>query len=142
MINTEDLLKETGISYPTLTRLKDLGIIPKPNKQGLGNRRGVIGIFPDEVISVINWVKQEQSHGLSLVQIAEKWRQAKVEEGEIVGPKPNPSLVNWATRRFIELHARYPNDEFVPGEIDEPFEERPDGTVVAKFRIRRVPKPK
>ncbi|MGD0353375.1 MAG: hypothetical protein ABSB38_07760 [Dehalococcoidia bacterium] len=140
MITTEELLKETGISYPTLTRLKDLGIIAKPSKQGLGNRRGVIGVFPDEVVSIINWVKQQQACGLSLVEIAGKWRQAKMEEGELVTQKPNTSVINWATNIFAKLHAQYPHDDFVPGEIEWPLEEKPDGTVIARFRLRRVPR--
>ncbi len=139
MKTTNEVLAETGLTYPILNRLKDLGIVPKPKLRGLGRHRGVIGEFEDDVVDIINWVKKQRGHGQSLTQIAEHLRQAKIVEGEVKGPKPNPSLVNWAARRFIELHARYPNDEFVPGEIDEPFEERPDGTVIAKFRIRRVP---
>lgn len=138
MKTINEILAETGITYPMLNRLKDLGIVPKAKRQGLGNRKGVIGIYEDDVIDTIKWVREQQSWGIPLAKIAEKLQQAKVEEGEVIAPKPNPSLVNWAARRFIELHARYPDDDFIAAEIDEPFEESPDGTVVAKFRIRRV----
>ena len=137
MKTTNEVLAETGLTHPMLNRLKDLGIVPKPKRQGLGNRKGVIGVFEDDVIDIINWVKLQQSSGLSLAQIAEKLREAKVEEGELVAPKPGPELVTWAAKLFIQLHARYPDDDFVPGEI-EIFEERPDGTVIARFRVRRV----
>ena len=139
MISTDDLLKETGISYPTLTRLKDLGIVPKPSKQGLGNKRGVIGVFPDEVISIINWVKQEQSYGLSLVQIAEKWRQREITEEEVLTTVPNPNKIKWATDLFAELAEKYPNDDFVPGEVIE-ISDQANGSIVAKVKLVRVPR--
>lgn len=140
MKTTNQVLTETGLTYPMLNRLKDLGIVPKPKRMGLGRRKGVIGVFKDDVVEIINWVKEQQSWGLSLAQIAEKLRRAKVEEGELVAPKPNPNLVSWGTKLFMELYARYPDDEFVSAEIEEPLEEKPDGTVVAKFKLRRVPK--
>ena len=140
MKNTHEVLAETGLTYPMLNRLKDLCIVPKPKLKGLGRQKGVIGEFEDDVLDIINWVKKQQEHNISLTQIADMLRQAKTEEGEIKGPKPNTSLVNWAARRFIELQARYPDDDFVLGEIDEALEEQLDGTVVAKFRIIRVPK--
>ncbi len=140
MKTTNEVLAETGLTYPILNRLKDLGIVPKPQLQGKGNRKGVIGLFEDDITDLIKWVRKQQAHNISLVQIAEQLRKAKIEEGEVVGPEPNPSLVNWATKRFIELHARYPDHDFVLGEIDEALEEQPDGTVVGKFRIIRVPR--
>ena len=142
MKTTMEVIKESGISYPMLNRLKDLGIVPKPKLRGLGRHKGVIGEFEDNIIDLIKWVRKQQGHNISLMQIAEQLRKAKIEEGEVVGPKHDSNLVKWATQRFMELHARYPDDDFVPGEIEEPFEERPDGTVVAKFRIRRIPRRK
>ena len=140
MKTTTEVLKETGISHPMLNRLKDLGIVPKPKIKGLGRHKGVIGEFEDDIIDLIKWVRKQQADNISLIQIAEQMRRSNIEEGEVVGPKPDSNLVKWATQRFMELHARYPDDDFVPGEIEEPFEERLDGTVVAKFRIRRVPR--
>lgn len=140
MKTTHEVLEETGLTYPMLNRLKDLGIVPKPKLKGLGRRKGVVGVFEDDVIDIIKWVKKQQDDGVPLAQIAEHLRQVKVEEGKLTADKPNPSLVNWAARRFIELHACYPDDDFVSAEIDEPVEENPDGTVVVKFRIRRVPR--
>jgi DNA-binding transcriptional MerR regulator len=137
---TIELLKETGLSHPMLNRLKDLGIVPKPKLKGLGRHKGVIGEFEDDVVDLIKWVRKQQADNISLVQIAEQLRKAKIEEGEVVGPKLDSSLVKWATQRFIELHARYPDHDFVIGEIDEALEEQPDGMVVGKFRIIRVPR--
>lgn len=126
MITTEKLLKETGISYPTLTRLKELGIIPKPGKQGLGNRRGVIGVFPDEVLSIIKRVKEEQESGLSLTQIAEKWQQEE------------SNKVRWATDIFAELARMYPDFDIVHGEISEIKEESDDSVMIeVKLKVKR-----
>lgn len=79
MKTTEEVLNKTGISYLMLTRLKQLGVIPKPTLQGrgAGGGRGVVGLFEDDVIETIRWVKLRQKLGLSLVQIAEKWRQER-----------------------------------------------------------------
>jgi len=60
--------------------------------------------------------------------------------GELVASLPNPDLLDWASQRFDELHASYSDDDFVPGEIDEPVEENADGTVIVKFRLRLMPR--
>ena len=139
MKTTNEVLVETGLTYPMLNRLKDLGIVPKPKRKGQGRGKGVVGEFQDDVVDIINWVRKKQNNGFSLATIAEMLRQSKIEEGDIVGPKPNTNLVNWAARRFIELHQRYPNDDFISAEIDEPFEELTDGSVLAKFKLIRIP---
>ena len=140
MKTTNEVLAETGLTYPMLNRLKDLGIVPKPKLKGQGRGKGVIGEYEDDVVDLIKWVrKQQKDEKKSLPEIAEQLRQAKVEVGEVVGEKSNP-IMGWYARRFMELHARYPNDEFILGEIDEALEEQPDGTVVGKFRIIRVPR--
>lgn len=86
MITTNEVLAETGITYPMLNRLKDLGIVPKPRRKGLGRHKGVIGEFEDDIVDTINWVKLQQKQGLSLVQIAEKRRQKRA-SSRTVGPK-------------------------------------------------------
>jgi DNA-binding transcriptional MerR regulator len=139
MKTTDEVLKETGISYAMLMRLKDLGVVPKPTLRGRGQGggRGVVGIFPEEVIAIINWAKIEQKHGLSLTQIAEKWRQRKISEEEIVAPTPNPSISNWATDVFAKLAEKYPEDDFVPGEIKE-IKSKSNDSVVVKIKLTRV----
>ncbi len=86
MKTTNEVLAETGLTYPMLNRLKDLGIVPKPKLKGLGRRKGVIGLFEDDVIDIINWVKLQQKLGFTLVQIAEKYKQ-KQASLRVVKPK-------------------------------------------------------
>jgi DNA-binding transcriptional MerR regulator len=71
MKTVNEVLQETRISYPMLNRLKEFGIVPKPSRKGMGNRKGVVGIYEDEVIEVIKSVRAEQAKGYSLAQIAE-----------------------------------------------------------------------
>lgn len=139
MKTTDEILKETGISYAMLMRLKDLGVVPKPTLQGRGQGggRGIIGIFPEQVIAIINWAKGEQRAGLSLTQIAKQWRQREVSEEEIAVPKPNPNEIRLATGVFAELAEKYPEDDFVPGEIME-INEQSDDSVVVKVKLVRV----
>lgn len=66
MKSTHEVLKETGLSYPVLNHLKDLRIIPKPTLKGQGRRRGVVGMFEDDVIDIINWVKDQRGKGFTL----------------------------------------------------------------------------
>ena len=110
MKTTGEVLKETGISYTTLMRLRDLGVIPRPQTQGRGEGggRGVVSSYLDEVIDIINWAKEEQKAGLSLSRIAEKWRQREVIEEEITTSAPNPDETKWAIDLFTELLVRHP----------------------------------
>ena len=54
-----------------LNRLKELGIVPKPKVKGLGNRKGVVGIYEDEIVELIKKVREKQASRYSLAQIAE-----------------------------------------------------------------------
>lgn len=105
MKTTNEILEETGITYPMLNRLKELGIIRKPTRKGLGRRRGVIGVFDDEVVNVINWVKLHQQRGLTLAEIANIKRKelAEVEvlkpEGEYLIP-----LKSEEVRSFLDAY--------------------------------------
>ena len=75
MKTTTEVLTETGLTYPMLNRLKDLGIIPKPRLRGRGRRKGVVGVFDDNIIDIIKDVKSRQDSGMSLIQIAASRRQ-------------------------------------------------------------------
>ena len=83
MKSTNEVLAATGLSYPRLNRLKDLGIIPRPRLKGQGRRRGVVGVFEDSVIDIIDGVKLQQKRGLTLLQIAEKMRQERESPGNV-----------------------------------------------------------
>lgn len=128
MKTTEEVLNSTGISYPMLTRLKELGILPKPTLQGrgAGGGRGIVGLFQDDVIGNINWVKVQQSHGLSMVQIANKWRQEHKIESEPAAPEStlSPALApaSGATTPTPEPQPE-PEPEPEPPEPAEPHEE-------------------
>jgi DNA-binding transcriptional MerR regulator len=114
MKTTNEVLTETGLTYPRLNRLKDLGIIPRPKLRGQGRRRGVVGVYEDDIIDIINNVKRQQKSGLSLTQIAQKARQPaessiKTEkQGKIVTPR-NPQTMGeyiMATQGLFEQVAR------------------------------------
>lgn len=75
MKTTNEVLAETGLTYPMLNHLKDLGIVPKPKLKGLGRKKGIIGEFEDDIIETIKRVKLLQRLGLPLREIAEKLRE-------------------------------------------------------------------
>ena len=99
MKTTNEVLAETGLTYPMLNRLKDLDIIPRPRLRGQGRRKGVVGVYEDNIIDNIRNVKLQQESGLSLTQIARKQRlptesQTKAEQqGKVVAPG-NPRLMS------------------------------------------------
>ncbi len=108
MKTTNEVLAETGLTYPMLNRLKDLGIVPRPRLKGRGRRKGVVGVYEDSIIDVINGVKKKQKSGLSLTQIAASQHRApdtKLKagsEGNTVTPK-NPGLMSDYIKAAPEL---------------------------------------
>jgi len=90
MKSTNEVLAETGLTYPMLNRLKDLRIIPRPILKGQGRRKGVVGLFDDNVVDIIKQVKSQQQKGLTLTQIAEKMRQ---ERGSLRNVEPYGKIV-------------------------------------------------
>jgi len=70
MISTNEVLKLSGLTYPMLTRLRDLGIIPKPQRRSLGFKKGVIGFYEDSVLDIIKLVREQQNRGFTLSRIA------------------------------------------------------------------------
>ena len=115
MKTTTEVLAETGLTYPMLNRLKDLGIIPKPRLRGRGRRKGVVGIFEDNIIDIINDVKSQQESGLSLTQIAESRRHvsgfkpAVEPEGNRVTPQ-NPGIMSNHISAAPELFEQVENE--------------------------------
>ena len=115
MKTTTEVLAETGLTHPMLNRLKDLGLIPKPGLKGRGRRKGVVGVFEDNIIDIINDVKSQQESGLSLTQIAESRRRESVSkptsepEGTRVIPQ-NPSLMGSYIHTFLGLFEQVENE--------------------------------
>lgn len=114
MKTTNEVLAETGLTYPRLNRLKDLGIIPKPTLRGQGRRKGVVGVYEDDIIDIIKDVKRQQEAGLSLTRIAHQASQPKEsprkveQQGKTVAPG-NPQLMGeyiTATQGLFEQVAR------------------------------------
>jgi len=129
MKTTEEVLGSTGISYLMLTRLKELGVIPKPTLQGrgAGGGRGVVGHFDDDVIDTINRVKLQQKLGLSLVQIAEKLREERASLQDVephkkvvipVNPDPLKSYIKARPGFHKQLESENPGYEVERVELD------------------------
>lgn len=85
MKTTNEVLAKTGLTYPMLNRLKDLGIVPKPKLKGLGRRKGVVGEFEDDVIEIISRVKLLQKRRFTLSEIAEQFKE-ELAEIEVLKP--------------------------------------------------------
>ena len=136
MITSEELLKQTGITESMFLRLKDLGIVSRAMLQGKGEGggRGVVGLYPDETVSIIEWVKTKHDEGLSLNKIAEKWREREVIEEEITTDAPNPDETKWAIDLFAEFLAKYPGHSI--GSISG--KPQSDGSVLVKVRLIKV----
>lgn len=142
MKTINEVLSETGLSYPQLNQLKGLGVIPKAVRKGQGNRKGVIGVYDDEVIEIIRWVKKQRKKGFSLLEIAEKWREFKATEqvtGELVVAQRNPDTIHWAVDLFAELAEEYPVHAYGQGQI-ESVEELPNGKLRVQFLLSKKPK--
>lgn len=86
MITTNDLIAKTQITYPRLSRLKELGILPKPKLTSKGRGKGVIGEYEDDVVDIINRVEILKRQGVKLSDIAEI---IKLELAEIKAFEPN-----------------------------------------------------
>lgn len=143
MKTINEVLIETGLSYPQLNQLKGLGIIPKPVRKGLGNRKGVIGVYDDNVIEIIRWVKKQRKKGFSLLEIAEMWRKLKATEqvtGELIVAKPNPDATHWGVDLFTELAEEHPLHAYGQGKI-ESVEELPNGNLRIQYLLSKK-KPK
>jgi DNA-binding transcriptional MerR regulator len=84
MKTLSDVLRESGLSYRTLVKYLQMGLLPKPQRVWRG-RRGSESLYPDDVIEIISWVKLQQELGFSLAEIAEQCRK---DLGEIRVIKP------------------------------------------------------
>ena len=144
MKTTSEILKQTKLSYPKLEHLKLLGIVPRPKVVGMGRGKGIVGYYGDEVVDIINRVKRLQRQKVTLLKIAERFREERASlraqvSGELVAPSPsrNSGNVNWAIDQFAELAEKYPDHRYGEITIDE---ELGDGTVRGSFWLSKKPK--
>ncbi len=113
-----DILRRTGLSHPTVFKYVQLGIVPRPERVWRG-RKGSESWFPVGTIKIIDRVREQKSQGYTLNQIAEKRREAvvKPEEHQAWGYMTDTSQAR--SNVFIELFMKYPEDEFVSGNVTE-----------------------
>lgn len=113
-----DILRKTGLSHPTVFKYVQLGIVPRPKRVWRG-RKGSESWFPDGTIEIIDSVREQKSQGYSLNQIAERGREpvVKPEEHQAWGYMTGTSQAR--SNVFLELFMKYPEDEFVSGNVKE-----------------------
>jgi len=117
-----------------------MGVIPAPrlmHRRGKGHK-GVCGVYPDDVVLIINWVKEKQDEGYSLPEVGHIYReQSKREQGEMVTHRRS----SWAASMFKELEERLERNgrKSILSEV-EIIEERADGTIVGKFEATTIPR--
>lgn len=66
-----EILIETGLSYGTLVRYRDMGLIPKPERIWHG-RKGSESVYPDSVPDIIHEIQRLKEQGLTLSQIKDR----------------------------------------------------------------------
>lgn len=77
MLTSKQLLETTGISRATLNNYIVLGILPKPIVKRPTTphaRARRLGYFPDDVVERVNTVRQLKADGLSMEEIAARFR--------------------------------------------------------------------
>ena len=113
-----DILRETGLSHPTVFKYVQLGIVPRPTRVWRG-RKGSESWFPDGTIKIIDRVREQKSQGYTLNQIAERGREpmVKPESFRTWGYMTDASQAR--SNVFLELFMKYPEDEFVSSNVKE-----------------------
>lgn len=139
MVTANEIIKATGVSYAMFTRLKQLGIVPRPQVRGLGKNKGLLYSYPDEVKDIVTWVLKEHRCGSTLLEIADRWRRGEVVEEELVTAKANPDQLHWATDLYAEALGRHPGEYDIYGNI-ESTQEQDDGSLVVTVKLRKIPR--
>jgi len=115
-LTAAEIEKRTGVSHDTLIRLKQLGVVPYPEIKGLGKNRGIVGLYPPEVESILRWVMRERKHGLSLVEIAKKLREEHALSSEDIIPKKGELVFSEKSSEitsFVHAHVDLDLDNWV-----------------------------
>ncbi|MBI5681974.1 MAG: hypothetical protein HZC45_02200 [Deltaproteobacteria bacterium] len=81
LVNSKEILEQTGISRATLNNYIKLGIIPKPDVKKAEDhktRARKIGYFPKTVLDRIELVKQMKKEGNSMEDIIDRFNKTKL----------------------------------------------------------------
>lgn len=70
MNTLSDVLRESGLSYRTLVKYTEIGLLSKPQRVWRG-RKGSESIYPDDIIDRIKTIQELKAQGKSLAQIKE-----------------------------------------------------------------------
>jgi len=132
MKKVSEIIEESGLSYPTLVKYTEIGLIPRPRRIWRG-RKGSESLYPDDVIDIINWIKLHQQRGLSLSEIA-RLRKKKRAEVEVIKPKEEYliALKADATRSFLDAY-----DGLYPW-LEKQIEQQAPGYELSGVEMQRV----
>ena len=75
MLTLKQVIEETGISRPTLTKYRGLGLVPKPKIVYHGYKQGKESLYPDDTTYRIGEVQRLRDEGYSLSQIRDELSQ-------------------------------------------------------------------
>ena len=90
MKTLSEVLRDSGLSYQTLVKYTQMGIISKPYRVWGGRGRGSESLYPDDVAKIVRRVKLLQKRRFTLQEIAEQF---KNERPEIETLKPTESYL-------------------------------------------------
>ena len=132
MKNVAAVMQESGISYPTLVKYTEMGLLPQPQTIWRG-RKGSESWYPDEVTHIINWVKLHQMRGLSLSEIAERCKERRAEI-EVIEPTEEYliAIKGDETRSVLDDY-----DSLYPW-IEKQIEQQAFGYELASIEVERV----
>jgi DNA-binding transcriptional MerR regulator len=64
----EEVLTETRINRSTFQKYKTLGLLPRPTRMEMLRGRGSVAYYPDNIIRLIEWIREWQAEGETLKQ--------------------------------------------------------------------------
>lgn len=90
MIDSKQLIQQTGISRATLNNYVTLGILPSPRigPPSSGERGTRLGYFPDEAVARVEEVHRRKKEGLSMPEIARQMGRAQAHRDDRPADKP------------------------------------------------------
>ena len=70
-----EIIEQTGIKLPTFQKYKTMGLLPRPTRIEMLKGHGSIAYYPENIIRLIQWIREWQAEGETLKQIREKLSQ-------------------------------------------------------------------